>query len=268
MTDLINRIKELQQKNIKILIDPREVFLFPRNLFRLKEVLPIIQHHKYGFMDKKGNIVIQPIYDDFKGEFSRIKTSICVKKKNKWGIITLDGQTIADFEYDFIFPSIVNYANYQKVCPYYNQLYTVCRKHQWGILKNDGSIFVEFGKYDWIDGYDSGLARVKKKDKWGMIDFMGQIVIPLKYDNIWNFYDKGRIDTIIEQGDVQHTVLFKDLLSKYNIEFINNEFDMIDFEIAEINKSLTARSVQSINENTYNENLDFDQQDPEFWDSF
>ena len=30
------------------------------------ELLPIMLHHKYGFIDKNGNIVIKPIYDDYK----------------------------------------------------------------------------------------------------------------------------------------------------------------------------------------------------------
>ena len=166
---MIDNIKGLQQKGTKILFDANILrFEITRRRFSLKEFLPIMQYHRYGFINRKGNIVIEPIYDDFKGELSR-KTSVCVKKKDKWGIIASNGEVVADFEYDFIFPSIVDYTNYQENCAYFEQLYTACRNHQWGILKNDGNIFVEFGKYDWIDGYDSGLARVKQKEKWGII---------------------------------------------------------------------------------------------------
>lgn len=262
-------IKDLQQKDTKILVDAN-ILSFRKRKILLEELLPIMQHHKIGFIDKNGNVVIQPVYDDFKGKsFSRTHTSACVKKNNKWGIIASDGHTIADFEYDFIFPSISYYTNYQEDDDYFKQLYTACKNHQWGVLKNDGSIFIEFGKYDWIDGYDSGIVRVKKKEKWGIIDYMGQIALPVEYDNIWNFYNRNRDNTIVEKNGTQSYVKFKDLLSKYNTESEHNKFDITEWEITEFNKTLSAQPICSIEENPYyNENLDFDQQNPEFWESF
>ena len=261
-------IKDLQQKNTKILVDAN-ILSFRKRKILLEELLPIMQHHKIGFIDKNGNVVIQPVYDDFKGKsFSRVHTSVCVKKNNKWGIIASDGHTIADFEYDFIFPSISYCTNYQENNNYFKQLYTVCKNHQWGVLKIDGSIFIEFGKYDWIDGYDSGLVRVKENEKWGMIDYMGQIALPVEYDNIWNFYNRNRGDTIIEKNGTQSYVKFRDLLSKYDTESEHNKFDITELEISEFNKTLSAQPIRSIEENPYyNENLDLDQQDPEFWES-
>ncbi len=35
--------------------------------------------------------------------------------------------------------------------------------HKWGIVSIDGNVIVPFGKYDWIDEFDSGLARVRTK---------------------------------------------------------------------------------------------------------
>ena len=258
MDSLIDNIKGLQQQGTKILFDANILrFEITRRRFSLKEFLPIMQYHRYGFINRKGNIVIEPIYDDFKGELSR-KTSVCVKKKDKWGIIASNGEVVADFEYDFIFPSIVDYTNYQENCAYFEQLYTACRNHQWGILKNDGNIFVEFGKYDWIDGYDSGLARVKQKEKWGMIDYMGQIALPIEYENIWNFYNRNRSNTIIEKDDTRAYVEFEGLLSKYIAGSDDNEVDYDDI----------PSSKSAYDNPYYNENLDFDQQSPEFWDSF
>ena len=34
---------------------------------------------------------------------------------------------------------------------------------------------------------DVGLARVEKNDKYGFIDKTGKVVIPLEYDDAWNF---------------------------------------------------------------------------------
>ena len=32
---------------------------------------------------------------------------------------------------------------------------------KWGVCDLSGSVIVPFGKYDWIDGFEKGLARVK-----------------------------------------------------------------------------------------------------------
>ena len=44
-------------------------------------------------------------------------------------------------------------------------------------------------KYDDVDHFSSGLARVKLNEVWGYIDKAGQEVIPLKYDFADNFND-------------------------------------------------------------------------------
>lgn len=66
------------------------------------------------------------------------------------------------------------------------------------ILDNEDNTIVPLYKYDFIDNFDSGYARVnvENKDsgikKWGIIDCKGREVVPLEYDSIWNFYRKGR----------------------------------------------------------------------------
>ena len=82
---------------------------------------------------------------------------------------------------------------------------------------------------------------------------------------LWNFYNKDRTNTIIEKDDTQTCVEFYDLLSKYD----DYKFNFTEFEINEFNKTLSAQSIRSVDESPYyNENLDFDQQSPEFWESF
>ncbi len=43
--------------------------------------------------------------------------------------------------------------------------------------------------YDVQGPYCNGLARVKKDHKWGYIDTVGNIVIPIKYQQVENFSD-------------------------------------------------------------------------------
>ena len=73
---------------------------------------------------------------------------------------------------------------------------------------NDNIIYEGY-EYDFIDGFDGGLARVYKiidgKKKWGVIGLVRKNGKPEivrckdtfedgnpKYDNLWNFYDKDR----------------------------------------------------------------------------
>ena len=83
-------------------------------------------------------------------------------------------------------------------------------KYQYGVTSNAGEMIVPFGKYAWISGYDHGLARVKgifgdesinletgktERAKWGIINEIGEEVLPVIYDEIWNFFQKGRNNT-------------------------------------------------------------------------
>lgn len=111
--------------------------------------------------------------------------------------------------------------------------------YQWAVIDNQGNFIVPFGKYGWIDGFDSGLARVRthtlseclrdavvshfnlseggnsgvicdntKGAKWGIINERGEEVLPLIYDNIWNFYHKNRFSTTVEREGKSTKVFF------------------------------------------------------------
>lgn len=89
-------------------------------------------------------------------------------------------------------------------------------------VAHKGQVVVPYGKYTWIDRFDTGLARVrtagltnttldspykKKREehpeqfaKWGIINEQGEEVLPLEYDEIWNFYGKKRKSTYVEKN--------------------------------------------------------------------
>ena len=79
--------------------------------------------------------------------------------------------------------------------------------NQYGVTDNDGNVIVPFGKYGWISGFDHGLARVHSirvitdNPKWGLVDKRGKEILPLSYDNIWDFFGKNRKSTkVIHDG--------------------------------------------------------------------
>ena len=95
-------------------------------------------------------------------------------------------------------------------------------RRQWGVVDKKGNVIVPFGKYDWIDGFDQGLARVNKwilidkvsflKTKvWGIINEKGEEVLPLEYEEIWNFMGKNRYSTKAVKDGEQHDIYFCDL---------------------------------------------------------
>ena len=130
------------------------------------------------------------------------------------------------------------------------------KDYQWAVIDNSGNIVVPFGKYGWIDGFDSGLARVRthkqsgragdttgmviglftespiviegnesiqnylnndkiknpeKYAKWGIINEKGEEVLPVIYDDVWNFYGKNRFSTKVEKDGIITEVYFHDL---------------------------------------------------------
>lgn len=119
---------------------------------------------------------------------------------------------------------------------YGNRIVAQHSDFKWGVSDMSGNIIVPFGKYDWIDGFEKGLARVKvghestaiinNINKWGIINISGEEVIPVVYDNIWNFLGKKMFSTRIEKdGEVKH-INFHDLnpeLTKVSIKQENHE---------------------------------------------
>ena len=112
--------------------------------------------------------------------------------------------------------TILNQNTYNEVTVAQND------KHQWGVIDSKGNTIVPFGKYDWIDGFDQGLARVNKrvvidqisflkKKVWGIINEKGEEVLPLEYEEIWNFFGKNRYSTRVVKDGEQDDVFFCDL---------------------------------------------------------
>ena len=66
------------------------------------------------------------------------------------------------------------------------------QKYQYAYINQSNEEIIKFGQYSWCDSrFVCGYARVVKyctfeqKDKWGIIDTKGNIIIPLEYDKIW-----------------------------------------------------------------------------------
>ena len=47
--------------------------------------------------------------------------------------------------------------------------------------------------------------------KWGIINEQGEEVLPVEYDEVWNFFGKNRFSTKVIMGGQSHEVFFHDL---------------------------------------------------------
>lgn len=59
-----------------------------------------------------------------------------------------------------------------------------------GAVNSKGQVVIPF-EYDFMSGFEGGLAVVSKNKKQGMIDLNGKIIIPLMYDDIYHCENSG-----------------------------------------------------------------------------
>ncbi len=214
------------------------LFLFVSTLIScnsLSELYMVKANNKWGYINRKGEMVIEPIYENCC--YHRYEDSCCsriiwpdalgvVKQNGKYGAINANGDLKLKCNYDFL-------------DQYHNSLLIARSGNKYGILdKNSDTIFPfifdnQFiscnsktgqgqinGKYylldfenktkketnfDKISYFVEGLAAVKKGENFGYINQMGNLVIDVIYQNVWPFnkglaavkqnYQWGFIDT-------------------------------------------------------------------------
>ena len=228
-------------------------------------LIPFIAGTKIGFANKKGEIVISPQYqfvlDDFYTEFSLVRVGETYAKSyerksntpktylyNRFGLIKPNGDFVVPMEYENITMPI-----------FCNKFVCVLRSLNKGyaVINSDGDFVIPFGKYDYIDGFDRGFARVKigkvtngqlnSNSKWGIINELGEYVLEPKYKNIWNFYDKSR--------EYTNVVSFDGIVSEFH--FTDGKLKNIGCharKISELESELgNYESLNNYREQTYDE---------------
>ena len=199
-------------------------------------LIPFIQNHKYGFMTRDRQIVVPAKYDFIYGEFentdslvrvglttgkgyARKNGEIQVYLRKVWGLLDSNGKLIVECEYDGI--SISD-----------DQKYITLRDSVKGytLIDRNGNTIIPYGTYNYMDGADHGLVRVKlytgvddnqlPEYKWGIVDTAGNIVLPIKYSNIWNFHGKKRMSTRVEIEGHSEIINFSSLIRVENVSSI------------------------------------------------
>ena len=110
-----------------------------------------------------------------------------------------------------IFQNLKKFANLTSLKEHASHVYVFdnvvvieTKDDKWGVMNNQGDEIVSFGKYDLIEPFFMGLARVKignvavgnsenyGKYRWGIINLSGEEVIPVEYTELWQFHLKQK----------------------------------------------------------------------------
>ncbi len=170
-----------------------------------KELYRINVSEKYGFINEKGDIIIEPMYDYANVFFT---DSVChAKMGDRNGLIDPTGKFVVELSEDILL--VWMFSNGTAICSEIN--------NKMGIIRKDGSIVLEMiyknisrdGKegyivedtngnmgyvnqmgefivpcrYDAVNGFNEGLMVVAASNKCGYVDNMGQWVIDSIYDD-------------------------------------------------------------------------------------
>ena len=243
------------EKNNTLTITEHTKVLVPAKSFNFESdprlLIPFTNGPKIGFVNNKGEIIVTPQYDMYYGDCYNQDDYIRVAKFQSITPQRINGKANA---YQHLLYGVIGYygniiipIEYQHVIPAINgeRLFTVQnRKGQWGVIDENENTVIPFGKYDIIDGFDCGLARVKigkepnsKKDnsnKWGIINENGDEVLIPEIQQVWSFYGKPYSTIIVEKEGTRRKHPYSDFMTDNNNEndadedYCNCDYDPYD----------------------------------------
>ncbi len=214
--EMVNKIS--RHDNPKVLI--------PKSSYNIKNdpriLIPYMIEDKIGFINRENVVIVEPKFAAYFGEFynnvdmikvaiidtygyPRMNGRVSTYYQLAYGVLNAQGKLVIEPKYLCLIPSIGGTV-----------LFAVQNnKYQYGVIDANNKTIVPFGKYSWIDGFEHGLARViintEKQSKFGIIDENGNEVLPVIYDNIWNFYGKNKETTIATTNGIIGEISLKSL---------------------------------------------------------
>ena len=139
---------------------------------RDKIVSLVKYENKYGFIDKKGNWIIEPKFDSLGIFYNGYATCY---RNNKMGKIDFKGNLIIDYKFDFI-------GNFE------NGLALVIINDSVNYIDLDGNLISSINFWDG-ESFSCGLAPIQPEEdeKWGYINSTGNLITKLVYDYAGDF---------------------------------------------------------------------------------
>ncbi|WP_445719205.1 WG repeat-containing protein [Flavobacterium sp.] len=149
------------------------VFSYSQN----SELIPFVSASKWGFSDRVGKIMIQPVYDSV-GFFNtssvgvKYLTFAYVYHNQKMGVIDTKNKVLLPLQYSHL-RNVTNSFHF----------IATNDEGKLGLVAADNQLVLPF-EYDAIDDILNNSYLLKKQNKIGLADASGKIVIPIVYDQI------------------------------------------------------------------------------------
>jgi hypothetical protein len=132
-----------------------------------------ISKSKFGAINKKGDIVIPPMYDEPLEFYNEIAI---ITKNELRGLIDSSGKILIEPQYQEIHREISE------------GLVAVKQNGQWGYINLNNEIIIDF-QFDGAVNFCNGIAKIKQGKFYGFINSKGEQITPIMYQKI-NFGDK------------------------------------------------------------------------------
>lgn len=162
------------------------------SLIPITETYPIVfiakQGHKYGLLSNLNKVLIPFEFDRIQllsnGSYGGlIHCSLLVEKEGKKGLMRADGSVELSCNYDFI-----DTYCWQTDCPKKGIQYYVQKNGRFGYVNRDETVAIPL-KYDALDANGfSGLIKAKNNGKVGLIDTLGNFIVPQVYEELYGEY--------------------------------------------------------------------------------
>ena len=142
----------------------------------------VSKNDKYGFIDTKGKVVIEPKYE-WASSFSDGLAIVSVE--GLYGAIDKQGKTVIPFEYESLGDFQEGFATAARP-PKDPEDY----ESKYGLINKKNEVVIPF-MYESMGNLSESLIAVKKEGKWGYVDTKNKAIIPinLAYETVSDFSD-------------------------------------------------------------------------------
>lgn len=154
----------------------------------------VLLDDKKVYIDRNGKLILDPQGTPVKIEYRDQGDSLLpIAKENKYGY-ALNGSVVIEPKFDEVTGFMIS-KHYP--CPYAK----VRINNKYGFIDKTGRYLIE-PEFDELEWFREGLASVKMDGKWGFIDMLGTVVIKPEFDRVQWFSDGLAIVTIEEKYGV------------------------------------------------------------------
>ena len=181
-----------------------------------RDLTTFSQNERWGFKDKNGNIIVEPIYK----KLIRLGDSswIVQNKRNKFGLIDNCGNVIVPIKYNHADRLVTKFAKFGNTYDY-------------GVYDEYGNTIVE-PKFSKIDILYGKMFLTYKNYKYGIVGFDGKTILENKFEDIympkpnvmrikyqgrWIELEQVNADTLTLPADAKHNLATKEDLDLRNI---------------------------------------------------